>query len=369
MRPAILKWLGGKRNHLPYLQRIFRKVDREVLVEPFVGSAVVFMNTEFKEYVLGDANRDLIELYKYAMVTPEALISEMKPAFAEGFSKERYLELRDAFNQRDYDVSRAALFVYLNRFGFNGLCRYNQKGIFNVPFGDYTEPSKGPRIPENAIFNFAEKAARSKVRLMHAGFNDTIGSITEPERTLIYSDPPYVPLTKTANFVGYTGNGFGSNEQLALASAHFEHYRRGGAVVLSNSDTAETMRIFSHPDSRRYTLKVKRPIAAATDSRVPVCETMIVLGKEFPVLTIEQSAEAVREYVANYARDRYVKEACFVLTNDELGIIKLEGRALPDPRELPKKENIGWVIDTDPGRHAGSFFVRYSHGNINIEYL
>lgn len=65
-------------------------------MEPFVGSAVVFMNTEFKEYVLGDANRDLIELYKYAMVTPEALISEMKPAFAEGFSKERYLELRDA---------------------------------------------------------------------------------------------------------------------------------------------------------------------------------------------------------------------------------------------------------------------------------
>lgn len=369
MRPAILKWLGGKRNHLPYLQRIFRKVDREVLVEPFVGSAVVFMNTEFKEYVLGDANRDLIELYKYAMVTPEALISEMKPAFAEGFSKERYLELRDAFNQRDYDVSRAALFVYLNRFGFNGLCRYNQKGIFNVPFGDYTEPSSGPRLPENAIFNFAEKASQSTVRLMHAGFNDTISSIKDPERTVIYSDPPYVPLSKTANFVGYTGTGFGCAEQLALAHAHAEHYLRGGAVVLSNSDTAETMKIFAHPDSRRFTLKVKRPIAASADSRIPVRETLMVLAKEFPLLTVEQSAEAVKEFVANYARDRHVSEACFTLSPSEMGIIKTPGRTLPQPRETVKVENIGWSEDTDPGRHAGSFFVRYSHGNINIEYL
>lgn len=370
MKPAILKWLGGKRNHLPYLQQLFRKADREVLVEPFVGSAVVFMNTEFKEYVLGDANRDLIELYKYAMVTPEALIGEMKPAFAEGFSKERYLELRNEFNGiHTFDIRRAALFVYLNRFGFNGLCRYNQSGGFNVPFGKYVVPERGPRLPENAIMAFAEKASHSKVRLMHAGFNDTIGSITEPERTVIYSDPPYVPLSKTANFVGYTGNGFGSKDQLALAAAHGEHYRQGGAVVLSNSDTAETMEIFAHPDSRRYTLEVKRPIAASAESRGAVRETLMVLGKEFPLLTKEQSAKAVEEHVTNYVRGRDIKDACFLLSNVELELIKLPGRALPAPGEWVDMEKTGWVIDADPGRHAGSFFVRYSHGNIHIEYL
>lgn len=216
---------------------------------------------------------------------------------------------------------------------------------------------------------FAEKASRSKVRLMHAGFNDTIYSITEPERTVIYSDPPYVPLTKTANFVGYTGNGFGSNDQLALAMAHAEHYRRGGAVVLSNSDTAETMKIFSHPDSRRYTLKVKRPVAASGESRGAVRETLMVLGKEFPLLTKEQSAQAVEEHVRNYVRGRDIEDSCFLLSNIDLDVLRLPGRTLPLPCQRVEMEKTGWVIDADPARHAASFFIRYSHGTINIEYL
>lgn len=365
MRPPILKWLGGKREHLPYLGQVFEG-SRKVLVEPFVGSAVVFLNTNFDEYILGDANRDLIELYKYATVTPEALISEMRPVFNTGFSKEAYLALRDEFNALDYNIRRAALFVYLNRFGFNGLCRYNQKGGFNVPFGNYTDPAKGPRLPENAIMGFAEKASKSRVTFVHGPFEETLEKITDPANTVVYADPPYVPLSATANFVGYTGDGFTLQSQVRLAKALKEHYERGGLSVLSNSDTEQTMAIFGHPEARHYLLRIKRSIAASKSSRVAVAEILTVLGDNFPKIKLEDSAEAMRQYVERYVKERGLDGVVAWMNFGDPNIHITKGFVLPD--KLSSGKTIGWCMDVNPWS-ACHFFIRVTCGETVIEYI
>ena len=365
MRPPILKWLGGKREHLPYLGRVFEG-SRKVLVEPFVGSAVVFLNTNFDEYILGDANRDLIELYKYAMVTPEALISEIRPVFATGFSKDAYLALREEFNGLEYNIRRAALFVYLNRFGFNGLCRYNQKGGFNVPFGNYTDPAKGPRLPENAIMGFAEKASKARVQFVHGPFEETLGLITDAPNTVVYADPPYVPLSATANFVGYTGDGFTLQSQVSLAKALRAHYERGGLSVLSNSDTEQTMAIFSHPEARHYLLRIKRSIAASTSSRVAAGEILTVLGDNFPKTSLEDSAEAMRGYVERYVKERELDGMVAWLRFGDPNIRIAKGFVLPD--NLSAGKAIGWCPDVNPWS-ACHYFIRVTCGETVIEYI
>lgn len=365
MRPPILKWLGGKREHLPYLGKVFEG-SRKVLVEPFVGSAVVFLNTNFDEYILGDANRDLIELYKYAMVTPEALISEMRPVFTTGFSKDAYLALRDEFNGSEYNIRRAALFVYLNRFGFNGLCRYNQKGGFNVPFGNYTDPTKGPRLPDNAIMGFAEKAAKCRVQFVHGSFEETLGLITDAPNTVVYADPPYVPLSATANFVGYTGGGFTLQSQVKLAKALKTHYERGGLSVLSNSDTEQTMAIFGHPNARHYLLRIKRSIAASKSSRVAAGEILTVLGDNFPVVSLEDSAEAMRRYVESYVKEHGIDNVVAWMKFGNPNVQLTHGPVLPD--NLSTGKSIGWCPEINPWC-VPRFFIRVCGAEATIAYI
>ncbi len=129
---AFLKWAGGKyglvediKRHLPPARK---------LVEPFVGAGSVFLNTDYEHYLLADINPDLINLYNLLKERPEDYISEAKRWFvAENNRKEAYLSIRAEFNKTDDVMYRSLAFLYMNRFGFNGLCRYNKKGGFNVP--------------------------------------------------------------------------------------------------------------------------------------------------------------------------------------------------------------------------------------------
>ncbi len=112
-----------------------------VLLEPFVGAGSVFLNTDYDAYVLNDINPDLICLYNHLKLTPDSFIAEARKLFvAEHNHKAAYYRLRTQFNQTETTFERALLFLFLNRHGFNGLCRYNKKGGFNVPFGSYKKP-------------------------------------------------------------------------------------------------------------------------------------------------------------------------------------------------------------------------------------
>ena len=150
---AFLKWAGGKYALVDSITA--RLPQGRVLVEPFVGAGSVFLNTDYEAYLLADINPDLIDFYNLLKSAPEAVIQQARALFCPvNNQRDAYFELRAAFNQCHEARERAALFLYLNRHGYNGLCRYNKKGGFNVPFGKY----KAPYFPEAELWAFAEKA-------------------------------------------------------------------------------------------------------------------------------------------------------------------------------------------------------------------
>ena len=153
---AFLKWAGGKYALVDSITA--RLPQGRVLVEPFVGAGSVFLNTDYEAYLLADINPDLIDFYNLLKSAPEAVIQQARALFSPvNNQRDAYFELRAAFNQCHEAQERAALFLYLNRHGYNGLCRYNKKGGFNVPFGKY----KAPYFPEAELWAFAEKAQRA----------------------------------------------------------------------------------------------------------------------------------------------------------------------------------------------------------------
>jgi DNA adenine methylase len=143
------------RDHLPEGKR---------LVEPFAGSCAVMMNTDYDEYLIADLNPDLVNLYKAMAYHTDAFLMELETLFSAGALGEQesraifYYAVRDAFNSSgkglgSESVEAAARFMYLNRHGFNGLCRYNRRGQFNVPFGKY----KKNYFPLKEVRAFAER--------------------------------------------------------------------------------------------------------------------------------------------------------------------------------------------------------------------
>ena len=136
---AFLKWAGGKFKLVDDLASYLPAGDR--LVEPFVGAGSVFLNTDYPSYLLCDINQDLIELYQIVKHQPEAYIAAAKALFVDEMNqKEAYYQVRTDFNKCRDPFQRSVYFLYLNRHGFNGLCRYNRTGGFHVPFGSYKKP-------------------------------------------------------------------------------------------------------------------------------------------------------------------------------------------------------------------------------------
>jgi len=170
----------------------------------------VFLNTDYPEYLLCDINHDLIQVYEMLKQYGDSFIAYCKELFVpENNTSERYYSLRAEFNETTDTWRKSALFVYLNRHGYNGLCRYNAKSQFNVPFGRY----KRPYFPEEEMRYFAQKAK-------HATFvcqDFRVVMSTAQAGDVIYCDPPYVPLSDTANFTDYAAGGFGPDDQRDLA--------------------------------------------------------------------------------------------------------------------------------------------------------
>ncbi|MFV8430548.1 Dam family site-specific DNA-(adenine-N6)-methyltransferase [Vibrio owensii] len=261
---AFLKWAGGKYGLVEDIQRHLPPARK--LVEPFVGAGSVFLNTDYDHYLLADINPDLINLYNLLKERPEDYISEAKRWFvAENNRKEAYLSIRAEFNKTDDVMYRSLAFLYMNRFGFNGLCRYNKKGGFNVPFGSY----KKPYFPEAELEFFAEKA--KKATFVCEGYPETFRRARKG--SVIYCDPPYAPLSNTANFTSYAGNGFTLDDQAALADiAEKAATERGIPVLISNHDTTLTRRLYHGAELN--VVKVKRTISRNGSGRNKVDELL-----------------------------------------------------------------------------------------------
>ena len=164
MKP-FLKWAGNKYQIVERIKEQLPPGKR--LIEPFVGSGAVFVNTTYDAYLLADANGDLIQLYQHLQAEGDEFIAYAQQFFvAKTNTKEQFYHFRTEFNRTDDTRYKSALFVYMNKHCFNGLCRYNQKGEYNVPFGRY----KKPYFPEKELRFFhqhAQNAEFSPRRLCH----------------------------------------------------------------------------------------------------------------------------------------------------------------------------------------------------------
>lgn len=265
---AFLKWAGGKYSLVEDIHARLKKASAsaDTLVEPFVGAGSVFLNTDFKHYILNGINADLINLYTELKRTPDEFISDAKKLFVElNNHPEAYYEYRVQFNQSNDVYERAILFLYMNRHGYNGLCRYNLKGIFNVPFGKY----KRPYFPEKEMNFFAQKAQQATFTCL--GYDEVFKLI--PENAVVYCDPPYVPLSKTASFTSYAKGGFNLDDQANLANlAEQTAFENNTPVLISNHDTVWTRKIYSQ--AALDEIQVKRTISPKGGSRNKVNELM-----------------------------------------------------------------------------------------------
>ena len=276
-----LRWAGGKRKLAETIVSAFPKTynsNENNFFEPFVGGGALSLylgNKSLNQYVSGkklfinDLNPDLVTTYKIIQQEPELLMKKLN-GIAKELNRDEFDRIRAMRPSKEIDI--AARFIYLNKTCFNGLWRVNSKGEFNVPWGKLTNPliynkdnieSVSERLKGATITNIGYAAA-----LSIAAKDD-----------LVYLDPPYIPLNLTSSFSKYAKEDFGILEQYALAGVIDGLTARGVHVILSNSDTALTRKIFG--DSLTlHQMSVTRSISANSSSRIKVQE---LIGVNFSV--------------------------------------------------------------------------------------
>lgn len=251
-----LKWAGNKFRCIAEIQASLPKATR--CIEPFSGSAAVFLNTHYEHYILAELNPDLIGVYQQLQDNGLDFIAYCKTFFSEQSNNaEHYYQTRQIFNALPYGPERAAHFVYLNRHGYNGLCRYNKKNIFNVPFGRYRKPY----FPEQEMQAFYAKSQVAEFLI--ADFEQSFSKARPGD--LIYCDPPYVPLSKSASFQNYFGSGFSLSDQKRLTHCAENARSKGCTVVISNHDLDITRDFYKNALIRSF--EVKRSISCLGQTR------------------------------------------------------------------------------------------------------
>jgi DNA adenine methylase len=232
-----VKWVGGKSFLVPeILPRLPAKIN--TYYEPFVGGGAVFFalaaEGRFKRAVLGDANEELMITYETIAVNVEAVIRALKEHVYE---EKHYYEVRAQKPRTMNSINRATRFVYLNKTCFNGLHRVNRKGEFNVPFGRHTNPTICDEENLRAC-----SAALKLVTFTSLDFEKTV--LVAKRGDAVYTDPPYFPVSVTANFTTYTAGGFSLADQARLRDVAKKLDARGVHVLLSNSDTPLTRKLY-----------------------------------------------------------------------------------------------------------------------------
>lgn len=296
----ILKWAGGKRQLLPQLRR-FYPASFSRYVEPFAGSAAVFLDLhnsgllEGKRVQLSDINADVIGCYLAVRSAVDAVIGQLlaleRAHLARG--SEHFYEVRDGrFNAQrrrlggdaaGYTPDLAAMLIYLNRAGYNGLFRVNSQGDFNVPAGRH----RSLRICDaDNLRRVSAALARPGVVLEVRRFDDALAE-TRPG-DFVYLDPPYAPVSRTAQFTSYTAERFGADEQARLQRTVVEIAGRGASVLLSNSAAPEIRRLYADSGEARQagltarTVRARRAINSRASRRGPVLEFLITNVRPAP---------------------------------------------------------------------------------------
>ncbi len=267
-----LKWAGGKWSLAPAIsQHLPPDLAMRTYREPFLGGGALFFwlrnKNAAKRFVLTDQLEDLVGAYEQVRDNTTALVKLLRK-LKQTHSTERFYEIREAFNtRRGKPVERAAWLIYLNKTCFNGLFRTNRAGHFIVPVGRFADPAIAdePRL-------HAAAQALAGVSVASQSF-DHLLDVAEP-CDVIYLDPPYVPISATANFAAYSGGHFGADEQRRLADVYRQLDARGCWLVLSNSDAEDVHELYKGFDIVR--IEARRAISSRTSERKPASELLVL---------------------------------------------------------------------------------------------
>jgi DNA adenine methylase len=267
-----LKWAGGKRQLLEQFGLLYPQTF-ERYIEPFVGSAAVFFGirerVDLRFAALSDNNEELINCYRAVRDDVEGLIRRLRTHKKRHHEElpAHYYAVRDLDPSRLSSVQRAARLIYLNKAGYNGLYRVNAEGRYNVPVGSY----KDPPICDPELLRAASVALQD-VRIDVRDFESWLADARSGD--FFYIDPPYVPLSKTANFTSYVPGGFGPDEQSRLASFVAGLNKRGARFMVSNSDTALVRELYRGFEMRR--VRARRAINSNGKARGRISELVIM---------------------------------------------------------------------------------------------
>jgi DNA adenine methylase len=271
----LVKWAGGKGQLLSQFEAHLPS-GFGGYVEPFVGGGAVFFHLysqgllDGKQVVLIDQLEELINCYSVVQEQVEGLIAELRRHEPFKTNADYYYAVRAWDRQPGYalrsDVVRAARFVFLNRTCYNGLYRVNRRGEFNVPFGRY----RNPKICDVQNLRATSRALQG-VHLVAGDFERCLAFATEGD--LVYLDPPYHPLSETANFTSYTAAGFGAEDQRRLARVFEALDGRGCQLMLSNSPTPFVQYLYDAYE--QIEVQASRPISSKADGRGAIAELLV----------------------------------------------------------------------------------------------
>jgi DNA adenine methylase len=235
-------------------------------VDPFLGGGAVFFDVKATGAVLGDANAELIRTFQAVKADVDGVIAALA-RHERDHDRAHFYEVREQEPGRlASDAERAARLIYLNRTCFNGLYRVNSRGLFNVPMGSYDRP----RILDEQGLRLASAALRAAT-LTVGDFRRVLRRARASD--FVYLDPPYQPVSATANFRSYTNQPFDEDDQRELAEEYARLDRMGCQVMLSNSNTPLVQKLYAAYDVR--TVPARRNINARGDRRGPVFEVVV----------------------------------------------------------------------------------------------
>lgn len=285
-----LKWAGGKRQLLPVINENLPKelLDNKInkYIEPFVGGGAVLFDLvqryEFKEIIINDYNKDLINLYIHIrdrldlLIEKLCIISEEYLALDDENRKEYYYKIRNLYNiPVEESILKSAYLLFLNRTCFNGLYRVNSKGLFNVPPGKY----KNPTILDESNLRNVSRILQS-VTILQGDFSNIKPYVDD--KTFVYFDPPYRPLSNTSNFTSYSANEFDDDEQRRLGSLFDELHLKDAKLLLSNSnpknlDIEDNFfdALYPNPPYNTIEVEANRMINSKSNGRGKITELLI----------------------------------------------------------------------------------------------
>ena len=266
----ILKWVGGKRQLLNEINPLLPK-RITTYVEPFVGGGAVLFSLQPKKAIVNDFNKDLINVYKIVRDNPQELLDILKE-HDKNNSEDYYYEIRALDRFENYknmsDLEKAARIIYLNKTCYNGLFRVNQAGQFNSPYGKYKNPNI---INEPVILAMSNYFNDNNIKLMEGDYREALKNLRKG--AFVYFDPPYMPISSSSSFTGYTENGFNEKDQEELKIECDKLNDRGINFMLSNSAHPYILELYK--DYEITLVKARRSINSKGNKRGEINEVLV----------------------------------------------------------------------------------------------